>query len=164
MSVTSRRCNARKEAAMNRARAIVIALVTVFLGDDLLLPPKARANPDAVEAGRLLAVLLDAGRVTVGANQTLINDADKGNKGFTPEVFEKQVTEKFKERAQVNLANLKNEKVSEMAKKLLPMLVEAMKQTVANYQIVINEQGVRFKGFMPATFGAHAAAALRAKT
>src|SRR5207244_1968832 len=149
---------------MNRARAIVIALVTVFLGDDLLLPPKARANPDAVEAGRLLAVLLDAGRVTVGANQSLINDPERGDKGFTPEVFEKQVTEKFKERAQVDLANLKNEKVSEMAKKLLPMLVEAMKQAVANYQIVINKQGVGFKGFIPATFGTHAAATFRVKT
>ena|SRR2546425_5217985 len=125
---------------MNRARAIVIALVTVFLGDDLLLPPKARANPDAVEAGRLLAVLLDAGRVTVGANQSLINDPARGDKGFTPEVFEKQVTEKFKERAQVDLANLKNEKVSEMAQKLLPALLDAEKQVVADYQIVIKDR------------------------
>src|SRR5437867_2385961 len=164
MSVTSRRCNARKEAAMNRARAIVIALVTVFVGDDLLLPPKARANSDAVEAGRLLAVLLDAGRVTVGANQSLINDPERGNKGFTPEVFEKQVIEKFKERAQVDLANLKNEKVSEMAQKLLPALLEAEKQVVADYQIVINKQGVGFKGFIPATFGTQAAAKFRAKT
>src|SRR2546425_12734723 len=149
---------------MNRARAIVIALVTVFLGDDLLLPPKARANPDAVEAGRLLAVLLDAGRVTVGANQSLINDPERGDKGFTPEVFEKQVTEKFKERAKVDLANLKNENVPELARKLLPQLIDAMKQTVANYQIVINKQGVGFKGFIPATFGTHAAATFRAKT
>jgi len=149
---------------MNRARAIVIALVTVFLGDDLLLPPKARANPEVIESGRLLAILLDAGRVTVGANQSLINDPEKGDKGFTPEVFEKQVTEKFKERAKVDLANLKNENVPELARKLLPQLIDAMKQTVANYQIVINKQGVGFKGFIPATFGTHAAATFRAKT
>src|SRR2546425_475743 len=149
---------------MNRARAIVIALVTVFLGDDLLLPPKARANPEAVESGRLLAVLLDAGRVTVGANQSLINDPEKGNKGFTPEVFEKQVIEKFKERAGVDLIDLKNERVPEMAKKLLPALIDAEKQVVADYQIVINKQGVGFKGFIPATFGTQAAAKFRAKT
>ncbi len=149
---------------MSRARAIVIALVTVFLGDDLLLPPKARANPEAVESGRLLAVLLDAGRVTVGANQPLINDPDKGDKGFTPEVFERQVTEKFKERAKVDLANLKSEKVPELAKKLLPSLVEAGKQVVADYQIVINRKGVGFKGFIPATFGTLTAARFRAKT
>ena len=149
---------------MSRARAIVIALVTVFLGDDLLLPPKARANPEAVETGRLLAVLLDAGRVTVGANQSLINDPEKGNKGFTPEVFEKQVIEKFKDRAKVDLTDLKNERVPEMARKLLPALVDAEKQVVTDYQIVINKQGVGFKGFIPATFGTQAAAKFRAKT
>jgi hypothetical protein len=149
---------------MSSARLIVIALVMVFLGDELLLPLTARANPDAIETGRLLAVLHDSGRVTVGANQSLINDLEKGNKGFTPEVFEKQVTETFKERAKVDLTNLKNERVPELARNLLPQLVEAMKQTVANYQIVINKQGVGFKGFIPATFGTHAAATFRAKT
>ena len=149
---------------MSSVRSIVIALVIVFLGDELLLPLTARANPDAIETGRLLAVLHDSGRVTVGANQSLINDPEKGNKGFTPEVFEKQVTAQFKERAKVDLTDLKNEKVPELAKQLLPQLVEAMKQTVANYQIVINKQGVGFKGFIPATFGTHAAATFRAKT
>lgn len=149
---------------MSRARAVVIALVTVFLGDEIVCPTAARANPDAVETGRLLAVLLDAGRVTVGANQSLINDPEKGNKGFTPEVFEKQVTEKFKERAKVDLADLKNEKVPELARKLLPALVDAEKQVVADYQIVINKQGVGFKGFIPATFGTQAAAKFRVKT
>src|SRR5207244_13568622 len=71
----------------------------------------------------------------IWANQSLINDPERGAKGFTPEVFEKQVTEKFKERAQVDLANLKNEKVSEMAQKLLPALLDAEKQVVADYQI-----------------------------
>src|SRR5713101_2755553 len=149
---------------MSRARAIVIALVTVFMGDDLLLPPKARANPEAVETGRLLAVLLDAGRVTVGANQSLINDPEKGNKCFTPEVFEKQFIEKFKDRAKVDLTDLKNERVPEMARKLLPALVDAEKQVVTDYQIVINKHGVGFKGFIPATFGTQAAAKFRTKT
>jgi hypothetical protein len=149
---------------MSSVRLIVLALVTVFLGDELLLPLTARANPDAIETGRLLAVLHDSGRVTIGANQSLINDPEKGNKGFTPEVFEKQVTETFKERAKVDLANLKNERVPELARNLLPQLVETMKQVVADYQIVINKQGVGFKGFIPATFGTQAAAKFRAKT
>ena len=54
-----------------------------------LSPLSAFANPEAVETGRLLAILLDSGRVVVGANQALINDKDKGDKGFTPDVFEK---------------------------------------------------------------------------
>jgi general secretion pathway protein A len=127
-------------------------------------PEAVLAADDPVETGRLLAVLHDSGRVTVGANQSLINDPDKGDKGFTPDVFEKQVTEKFKDRAKVDLANLKNEKVPDLAKKLLPLLVDSMKQTVADYQPVINRPGVGFKGFIPATFGTQAAAKFRAKS
>src|SRR5438105_6505312 len=149
---------------MSRATAIVIALVTVFLGDELLLPPKACANSEVIETGRLLAILLDVGRVTVGTKQSLINDPERGDKGFTAEVFEKQVIAKFKERANVDLVNLKTEKVPELAKKLLPALVDAEKQVVSDYQIVINKQGVGFKGFIPATFGTQAAAKFRTKT
>lgn len=45
-----------------------------------LAPIAAWANPDLVETGRLLAVLLDAGRGTVAANQSVINDAGKGTR------------------------------------------------------------------------------------
>src|SRR5260370_16719595 len=93
-----------------------------------------------------------------------MNDAERGYKNFPPEVFEKQLIAKFKERANVDLVNLKTEKVQELAKKLLPALVDAEKQVVTDYQIVINKQGVGFKGFIPATFGTQAAAKFRAKT
>jgi hypothetical protein len=129
-----------------------------------LFPIAASADEEAVETGRLLAILLDSGRITVGANQSLINDPDKGDKGFTPEVFEKQLTEKFRDRAKVDLSKLKDEKVPPMAKQLLPQLVDASKKTVADYQPVINKQGVGFKGFIPATFGTQAAAKFSAKS
>ena len=145
-------------------RAFILASVFTILSGIGLSPGIAQANPDAIETGRLLAILLDVGRVTIGANLSLINDPEKGDKGFTPEVFEKQLTEKFKERAKVDLANLKNEKVPASAKDLLPQLVEASKQTVADYQPVINKLGVAFKGFIPATFGTQAAAKFSAKS
>ena len=148
---------------MKRMGIINTGLFAIFISVGLT-PATVFAADDPVEAGRLLAVLHDSGRVTIGANQPLINDPDKGDKGFTPEVFEKQVTEKFKDRAKVDLANLKNEKVPDLAKKLLPQLIDAMKQTVADYQPVINRPGVGFKGFIPATFGTQAAAKFRAKT
>ncbi|MEK6548580.1 MAG: DUF3365 domain-containing protein [Nitrospirota bacterium] len=148
---------------MKRTEMLSTGLFIIFLGIGLS-PAVVFADSDAVEAGRLLAVLHDSGRVTIGANQPLINDPDKGDKGFTPDVFEKQVTDKFKDRAKVNLADLKNEKVPDLAKKLLPQLIDAMKATVADYQPVINRPGVGFKGFIPATFGTQAAAKFRAKT
>src|SRR5207244_5685281 len=81
-----------------------------------------------------------------------------------PEAFEKQLTEKFKERAKVDLSKLKDEKVPHMAKELLPQLVDVSKKTVADYQPVINKQGVGFKGFIPATFGTQTAAKFTAKS
>ena len=148
---------------MQRKRMLVLMLFIGLIGIGLS-PMVVFADSDAVEAGRLLAVLHDSGRVTIGANQPLINDPDKGDKGFTPDVFEKQVTDKFKDRAKVNLADLKNEKIPGLAKKMLPQLIDAMKSTVADYQPVINRPGVGFKGFIPATFGTQAAAKFRAKT
>ncbi|MEK7180018.1 MAG: hypothetical protein AAB706_00925, partial [Patescibacteria group bacterium] len=91
---------------MKRSRWIILFIVILLIAIGIA-PIRAFANPDAIETGRLLAILLDAGRVTVGANQPLINDATKGDKGFTPEVFEKQITEKYKDRSGVDLANLK---------------------------------------------------------
>ncbi|HZC67791.1 MAG TPA: DUF3365 domain-containing protein [Nitrospirales bacterium] len=127
-------------------------------------PSPVDANSELVETGRLLAILLDSGRVTVGSVQALINDPNKGDKGFTPEVFEQFMIAKFKERSGIDLTNLKNEKIPAQAKQLLPMLVEASKKTVATYQPIINKQGMGFKNFIPATFGTHAAAIFTAKT
>ena len=122
-----------------------------------LMPRMADATPNLVETGRLLAILLDAGRVTIGLNQALINDPSKGNKGFTSEVFEKQVINLFQERTGVNLANLQSENVPETAKPLLARLLEESKKTVDSYQPVINILGFKYKGLIPATFGTETA-------
>ncbi len=148
---------------MKKSNCIVSSIIAVLILLGISATP-ALANPDAIETGRLLAILLDAGRATIGANLPLINDATKGDKGFTPEVFEKQLSEKYKERAGVDLGNLKDAKVPEMAKKLLPQLVEASKGTVADNQAVINKPGVAYKGFIPASFGTQAAASFSAKS
>jgi general secretion pathway protein A len=105
------------------------------------------------ETGRLLAVLLDAGRVTIGYNQLLLNDPAKGDKGFTPEVFAKQTIAAFKERTGYDLSNLSAATVPEMSKPLLSRLLEESKKTVASYQAVINVPGIKYKGLIPATFG-----------
>src|SRR5437588_8513101 len=112
---------------MRITRVSLFAAILGFIGTGLF-PVIVSANEEAVETGRLLAILLDSGRVTVGANQALINDPDKGDKGFTPEAFEKQLTEKFKERAKVDLRKLKDEKDPHMAKHHIPQQVELSKK------------------------------------
>ena len=120
-------------------------------------PVIANANSDLVETGRLLATLLDAGRVTIGQNQALINDPSKGDKGFTPEVFEKQMIALYQERMGIDLHNLQNAQIPDQAKPLLTRLIEESQKTVASYQTVINFKGVKFKGLIPATFGTETA-------
>ena len=144
-------------------RTVFFALSLLAIGIGLV-PMPALANPDLVESGRLLAILLDAGRGTVAANQPLINDAGKGDKGFTPDVFEKELTEKFKGRSGVDLGNLKAAAVPETAKSLLPELVAASKKTVADSQAKINQKDLAYKGFTPAHFGTQAAAEFSTKT
>ena len=117
----------------------------------------ANSEMEMVETGRLLATLLDAGRVTVGLNQGLLNDPSKGDKGFTPEVFETQLVALYQERMGIDLANIQQAHIPEMAKPLLTRLVEESKKTVESYQTVINMKGIKYKGLIPATFGTETA-------
>jgi hypothetical protein len=111
---------------------------------------------DVLETGRLLAILLDAGRVSVGNNQSVINDPGKAQKGFTPEVFAAQTVALFKERTGHDLAHLDTAAVPAMAKPLLERLLEESKKTIDSYQPVIDIPGIKYKGLIPATFGTEA--------
>ncbi|HEY6083883.1 MAG TPA: DUF3365 domain-containing protein [Nitrospira sp.] len=112
---------------------------------------------EATETGRLLAIMLDAGRVTIAKNQDLINDPTKADKGFTPEVFEKQLAEEFRQRTGLILGDIQQDQIPAMAKSLLERLLEESKKTIASHQLVINIPGVRYKGLIPATFGTETA-------
>lgn len=132
----------------------------LFIGGLLTLP--AFGNSSTVEIGRILAILLDSGRGVVGANQPLINDASKGDKGFTPDVFEKQLGEKFKARSGQDLGKLQG--LPPEGVKLVGELVAASKATVAKNQDNINKAGVAFKAFTPAHFGTQAAKEFSSKS
>lgn len=105
------------------------------------------------ETARLLALLLDSGRVVIGRNQELINDPNQGEKGFTPDVFAEQMVALFKQRTGHDVKNLSRAQVPPLAKPLLERLLEESKKTVATYQTVINVKGIKYKGLIPATFG-----------
>ena len=65
---------------------------------------EAEVTPyQAEETARLIAALLSTGRVVIDRNQSLIDDPNKGAKGFTPEVFERQVINEFRTRTGVDL-------------------------------------------------------------
>jgi len=125
------------------------------------IPGIAYGNAELVETGRLLAKLLDAGRITIERNQSVINDPSRGDKGFTPDVFEQQVMTLFKRETGVDLRSLQGADVPSHAKPLLDRLLSVSKETVGSYQMVINIPGVKYKGLIPATFGTEAAKRFR---
>lgn len=125
-----------------------------------LVPEQIRA--EAEETARLLAKLLQSGRLVIERNQTLIDDPHRGDKGFTPEVFEQQLHEEFRQRTGIDFSTLShtsaNCAVPPLARELLPALIEASKEVVRDAQVVINQRGIGYKNFIPATYGSQAAA------
>nr|MBI3611750.1 DUF3365 domain-containing protein [Nitrospirota bacterium] len=124
----------------------------------------ALSQSEAAETARLLAALLDAGRLVIDRNQSLIDDQHRGDKGFTPTVFEKQLNEEFLARTGVDLARLNAAGVPPPARDLLAALVLASKEVVGDAQLVINQRGIGYKNFIPATFGSQAARRFSSKS
>lgn len=116
---------------------------------------------EAEETARLLAKLIRAGRLVIDQNQAVIDDSHKGDKGFTPDVFEQQLIEEFRKETTIDLRTLASTPSSvlipPLAKELLPAFVLASKEVVRDAQVVINQRGVGYKNFIPATYGSQAA-------
>lgn len=143
-------------------RVVLLALMALLVLTGGLASAMSRS--EAEETARLLAALLDAGRVVIERNQPLIDDQHRGDKEFTPEVFEKQLNEEFLVRTGIDLAHLSHARVPPMAKDLFRALVQASKDVVADAQLVINQRGVGYKNFIPATFGSQAAVRFSSKS
>ena len=113
----------------------------------LVLGSPAQAANEADTADYLIK-LVKAGRVVVSENQALINDPTKGDKGFTPEVFASKTAQKFLAGTKIDLTKPPTNELT----RLLHALLESGKEVVADAQIVINKEGVGFKGFLPAVW------------
>jgi general secretion pathway protein A len=140
-----------------RGWALITLLLAIVYGGFVPTVSSSNTESESIETGRLIAILLDSGRTTIALNQSLINDKTRGDKGFTPEVFEQQLFGVYRERTGIDLASLTQAKIPEMAKPLLQRLVEESKKTLASYQTVINLEGLAYKGLIPATFGTETA-------
>lgn len=149
---------------MKKVWIALTAMLLTFVTVQFVLPPSGWAveHAEAEETARLLAKLLEAGRLVIEQNQLLIDDRHKGDKGFTPEVFEQQLVQEFRQQTGLDLSKLQRTPASfplpPMAKELLFDLVLAGKEVVSDAQVVINQRGIGYKNFIPATYGSQAAA------
>ena len=146
---------------MNRRMMVKVMALMLFV---LLLPPVTGAveRAEVEETARLLAKLLESGRAVIERNQRVIDDPHKGDKGFTPDVFEAELVREFRAKSGIDLTALSTAPVSivipPLAKELLPALVQASREVVRDAQVVINQRGIGYKNFIPATWGSQASA------
>lgn len=132
----------------------ILNLVSALLWWDLGWSQTHREESE--QTAQYLTMLLRAGRLIVDRNQPLINDPGKGDKGFTPESFEREVIDEFFRLTSIDLKRPPAH-LPTLARDLLPTLMESSKQVVADAQFVINQRGIGYKNFIPATFGSQAA-------
>jgi hypothetical protein len=117
----------------------------------------AEEKAELTETARLLAVLLDSGRIVVGRAQSAINNPRLEDKGFSIAVFEERLRKEFLTRTGHDLRKLAPAPMSVRAKVLLLRLAYFMQESVHEAQALINQKGIGFKGFIPATFATRVA-------
>jgi len=118
---------------------------------------------DLEQTARLLAILLDSGRSVINENQSLFDDPAKVDKGFTPEVFERQLAHMFRDRSGLDLADLDSANIPSSAKKWVKELLAVSKQVVKDAQPEINQPAAQSK-LIPAVFGSRVAGRFTERT
>lgn len=122
--------------------ALFLSLAVLFLSEPLAIQKEEIIAKAIVD-------YLDSGRSVLAQNQTLINDPSKGDKGFTPEVYEAQVREAFKKKTGLDI---KTQDPADPVGMTLISLHKAAMEVISDAQPVINEHGVGFKGLVGAVF------------
>ncbi len=148
-------CTAERVPCQRLPKACLsLGLVFTLIGSQSIWAQTSQSEVE--QTAELLATFLNAGRVVVERNQTLINDPAKADKEFTPEVFERLVLNEFLQQTRIDMKHPPSSLPS-ATKDLLTMLLLASKEVVADAQLVINQRGIGYKNFIPASFGSQAA-------
>jgi hypothetical protein len=142
------------EVEMKKWYSLIIIITLMFF-------TQAEAEVRLESIALTMADYLTAGRAVIAKNQPLINDPAKGDKKFTPQVYEEQVSLEFLKMSDIDLRSLIP---SDDFNKALFAIHESAKEVITEAQLQINEFGKEFKGFIPAVFGRRVGDKLYKKT
>jgi len=126
-------------------RATVFVVLLTLSALVTALPAQAAGEPETAD---LLVKMIQAGRMVMAKHQVEINNPDLVDKGFTPEVFEKELTQKYLEIAKYDLS----QPPKTPQDKLVQALLAAGKEVVSDHQPAINRPGIAYKNFIPAVW------------
>jgi hypothetical protein len=115
----------------------------------VLLGAQAPSDDGDAAIAASLAQMLRSARAVISANQTLINDPEKGDKGLTGQVVLAQAIKLYVAATTTDPTTI-DQKSREG--RLLHDQMDAIVEVVDANQTTINEKGVGFKAFIPAVF------------
>ncbi len=129
-------------------RATVPSVALALLMNLTLLCVLPAHAAGETEVADLLVKMIQAGRTVMAKHQLEINNPDLVDKGFTPAVFEKEITQKYLEIAKFDLSQAPKTPHD----KLVHALLLAGKEVVSDHQLAINRPGIAYKNFIPAVW------------
>lgn len=132
-----------------KSLAVTVTLTTFCLSLFAATGQIASAETNQEEIALSMASLLRSARAVVSDNQALINDPNIGDKGLTSTFVLEEA--RFNYRMETG-ANVDSVDPSSLQGQLLHAELQAIAEIVDEWQDVINEQGVAYKGFLPAVF------------
>ena len=141
MKVRTNRSNSRK---------LLLGVMLVLTLTTPSVPAVAAATQAENEAlANMVTVLFRAARKVVSDNQPLINDPEKGDKGLNAEKVVAATKENFAKAAGKEVDSFAKGSLSE---RTVNAMLQSVGEVVTQNQELINQKGVAFKGFIPASF------------
>jgi hypothetical protein len=123
------------------------ACASAVLG--MLLGAQAPSDDADATIAASLAQMLRSARAVISANQALINDPEKSDKGLTGQVVLAQTIKLYQSATKTDPTTI-DPKSREG--RLLHYQMDAIVEVVDANQTTVNEKGVGFKAFIPAVF------------
>ncbi len=144
-AVLPHRRQARGPGVLFLACLVVPAVVSLAV-----TPPAWSADSGKESIALSLANMLRAGRAVIAANQDLINDPARADKGLSGDRVLAEAVKIFRDKTGLDPASLDR---GSARGKLLAIQMASIREVLDENQKTINQPGVGFKGFVPAVFG-----------
>ncbi len=125
--------------------------ITLFLAlvASVATTPAAHAQVENEKQSQEIVTLFRAARKVISDNQAHINDATKGDKGLSAAAVVQKTKENFQNDLKRSVDDTPADSPTGLAN---AALLTAVGEVMTDAQVLINEQGKGFKGFLPAVF------------
>ncbi|GJQ58775.1 MAG: DUF3365 domain-containing protein [Candidatus Scalindua sp. AMX11] len=126
--------------------------VLLFVACMSIAPLYAEDEKELEKRAELVSKLLVSCRAIIAEHQDLFNDPEKGDKGFTGDLYVSQLKKHFKDATGVEVSE-DDANSADQTEKILGTLLVSSKTVIEESQQVLNKKGRGFKKIIPAIVG-----------